>query len=340
MALEERAADPNLWNDPREAQGIMQRLTRLKEEIERIEAIDRQLVALADLIELAAAEEDDSLQADIAAELERTGRDIEALEIEVLLSGPYDDRDAFLSVKAGTGGTDAQDWAEMLLRMYMRWGERRGFQVALIDKSEGEEAGIKSATIELRGPYAYGSAKAEAGVHRLIRLSPFNAGNTRQTSFAMVEVLPEVDDAPEVVIRPEDIRIDVFRSSGHGGQGVNTTDSAVRITYKPGTPEQIVVTCQNERSQLQNRETAMRVLRGRLLERELQRKREERARLRGEYRQADFGNQMRTYYLHPYTLVKDHRTDYETSDVQAVLDGDIDPFIEAYLRANIGREAS
>jgi peptide chain release factor 2 len=223
--------------------------------------------------------------------------------------------------------------------MYMRWGERRGFQVALIDKSEGEEAGIKSATIELRGPYAYGSAKAEAGVHRLIRLSPFNAGNTRQTSFAMVEVLPEVDDAPEVVIRPEDIRIDVFRSSGHGGQGVNTTDSAVRITYKPGTPEQIVVTCQNERSQLQNRETAMRVLRGRLLERELQRKREERARLRGEYRQADFGNQMRTYYLHPYTLVKDHRTDHETSDVYAVLDGDIDPFIEAYLRWNVGRDA-
>lgn len=338
-ALEERAADPNLWNDPREAQGIMQRLTRLKEEIGRIEALDRQLTALADLIDLAAAEGDDSLQADIAAELKRTSKEIEELEIEVLLNGPYDDRDAFLSIKAGTGGTDAQDWAEMLLRMYTRWGERRGFQVALIDKSEGEEAGIKSATIELRGPYAYGYAKAEAGVHRLIRLSPFNAGNARQTSFALVEVLPEVDDAPEVVIRPEDIRIDVFRSSGHGGQGVNTTDSAVRITYKPGTPEQIVVTCQNERSQLQNRETAMRVLRARLLERELQRKREERARLRGEYRQADFGNQMRTYYLHPYTLVKDHRTDYETSDVQAVLDGDIDPFIEAYLRSNIGKEA-
>ena len=336
--LEERSADPDLWSNPQEAQTILQRLTRLKEEVERVAALDKQLAAIADLVELAATEGDDSLQADIAAELDHASAGVEALEIEVLLSGPYDDRDAFLSIKAGMGGTDAQDWAAMLLRMYTRWGERRGFQVSLVDESEGEEAGIKSATIELRGPYAYGSAKTEAGVHRLIRLSPFNAGNTRQTSFAMVEVLPEVDDAPEVVIRPEDIRVDVFRASGHGGQGVNTTDSAVRITYRPGTPEQIVVTCQNERSQLQNRETAMRVLRGRLLERELQRKREERARLRGEYRQADFGSQMRTYYLHPYTLVKDHRTDYETSDVQAVLDGDIDAFVEAYLRWNVGRD--
>ena len=208
-----------------------------------------------------------------------------------------------------------------------------------MDESEGDEAGIKSATIELRGDYAYGFAKAEAGVHRLIRLSPFNSGNTRQTSFALVEVLPEVDDAPEIVIRPDDVRVDVYRAGGHGGQGVNTTDSAVRLTYKPGTPEQIVVTCQNERSQLQNKETAMRVLRGRLLERELQRQREERARLKGEHRQADFGSQMRTYYLHPYTLVKDHRTEHETSNVQAVLDGDLDPFAESYLRWNIGRDS-
>lgn len=317
----------------------MQRLTRLKEEVERVMALDRQLATITEFAELAAAEGDDSLQTEIAAELSRANAAVEALEIEVLLSGPYDDRDAFLSIKAGMGGTDAQDWAAMMLRMYTRWGERRGFQVSLVDESEGEEAGIKSATIELRGAYAYGSAKTEAGVHRLIRLSPFNAGNTRQTSFAMVEVLPEVDDAPEVSIRPDDIRVDVFRASGHGGQGVNTTDSAVRITYKAGTPEQIIVTCQNERSQLQNRETAMRVLRGRLLERELQRKREERARLRGEYRQADFGSQMRTYYLHPYTLVKDHRTDHETSDVYTVLDGDLDPFVESYLRWNVGRDS-
>lgn len=316
----------------------MQRLTRLKEEVDRWGALDAQLSTIADLRDLAASEQDDSLAAEIAAEFAAAQRSLDELEIDVLLSGPYDDHDAFLSVKAGMGGTDAQDWAAMLLRTYMRWADQRGLKVALIDESEGDEAGIKGATIELRGLYAYGYAKAEAGVHRLIRLSPFNSGNTRQTSFALVEVLPEVDDAPEVIIRPEDLRVDVFRASGHGGQGVNTTDSAVRITYKASTPEQIVVTCQNERSQLQNKETAMRVLRGRLLQRELQRRQEERAKLRGEYRQADFGSQMRTYYLHPYTLVKDHRTDYETSNVQAVLDGDLTPFIEAYLRWNIGRD--
>ncbi len=318
----------------------MQRLTRLKEEVERWSDLESRITALAELQELAEVEEDDSLRDEIAAEFARVQRTLDELETDLLLSGPYDDRDAFLSIKAGMGGTDAQDWAAMLLRMYTRWADRRGYTATLIEENEGDEAGIKSATLEIRGPYAYGFAKAEAGVHRLIRLSPFNAGNTRQTSFALVEVLPEVDEAPEIVIRPEDIRVDVFRSSGHGGQGVNTTDSAVRITYKPGTPEQIVVTCQNERSQLQNRETAMRVLRGRLLERELQRQREQRARLKGEYRQADFGSQMRTYYLHPYTLVKDHRTDYETSDVQAVLDGELDPFIEAYLRWNVGRDGA
>ena len=318
----------------------MQRLTRLKEEVERWSDLESRITTLAELQELAEVEEDDSLRDEIAAEFARVQRTLDELETDLLLRGPYDDRDAFLSIKAGMGGTDAQDWAAMLLRMYTRWADRRGYTVTLIEENEGDEAGIKSATLEIRGPYAYGFAKAEAGVHRLIRLSPFNAGNTRQTSFALVEVLPEVDEAPEIVIRPEDIRVDVFRSSGHGGQGVNTTDSAVRITYKPGTPEQIVVTCQNERSQLQNRETAMRVLRGRLLERELQRQREQRARLKGEYRQADFGSQMRTYYLHPYTLVKDHRTDYETSNVQAVLDGELDPFIEAYLRWNVGRDGA
>jgi peptide chain release factor 2 len=337
--LEERAADPDLWSNPQEAQGVMQRLTRLKEEVERWTTLEGQIATLADLQELADSEEDDSLREEIAAEFAKAQRSMDELEIELLLGGSYDDRDAFLSIKAGMGGTDAQDWAAMMLRMYTRWAEGHGYKVALIDESEGDEAGIKSATLELRGTHAYGHAKAEAGVHRLIRLSPFNSGNTRQTSFALVEVLPEVDDAPEVTIRPDDIRIDVFRAGGHGGQGVNTTDSAVRITYKAGTPDQIVVVCQNERSQIQNRETAMRVLRGRLLERELQRQREERARLKGEHRQADFGSQMRTYYLHPYTLVKDHRSEHETSNVQAVLDGDLDPFMEAYLRWNIGRES-
>ena len=331
--LEVQAAHPELWNDPANAQLIMQRLTRLKGEIARWNGVGARFETLAEFIEL----DDASLQADIIAEYTTLTADVNTLETEVLLSGKYDDHDAFLAIKAGMGGTDAQDWAEMLLRTYMRWAEGRGFRCTLVEQSMGDEAGIKSATLEIRGDYAYGLCKAEAGVHRLIRLSPFNSANTRQTSFALIEVIPEVDDAPEVVIKPEDIRVDVYRAGGHGGQGVNTTDSAVRLTYKAGTPEQIVVTCQNERSQLQNKETALKVLRGRLLERELQRQSEERARLKGEHRQADFGSQMRSFYLHPYTLVKDHRTDHETSNVQAVLDGDLDPFIEAYLRWNVGR---
>lgn len=336
--LEERSADPDLWSNPQEAQRLMRQLSQLNAETERWNKLEQQLNALGELLEMAEAEGDDSILSEIGSELRTAAKDMDELEVAVLLNTPYDDHDAFLSIKAGMGGTDAQDWAEMMLRMYIRWAERRNFQVQVLDRSEGDEAGIKSATIELRGPYAYGNAKAEAGVHRLIRLSPFNSGNTRQTSFALVEVLPEVDDAPEVTIKPDDIRVDVFRAGGHGGQGVNTTDSAVRITYKPGTSEQIVVTCQNERSQIQNKETAMKVLRGRLLERELQRQREERSRLKGEHRSAEFGSQMRTYYLHPYTLVKDHRSDHETSDVQTVLDGALDPFVEAYLRWNVGRE--
>jgi peptide chain release factor 2 len=333
--LEEQAVDPNLWNDPHAAQMVMQRLTRLKEEVGRWTSLEERLRSLGELLELAEAEGDDSLRDEITGDLRGAAHELQQFELALLLSGPYDDRDAFISIQAGMGGTDAQDWAEMLLRMYIRWAESRGYDVHVVDQSEGDEAGIKSATLEVRGPYAYGYARAEAGVHRLIRLSPFNAAHTRQTSFARVEVMPEVDDAPEVVIKPEDLRVDVFRSGGHGGQGVNTTDSAVRLTH---LPTGIVVTCQNERSQLQNRETALRVLRGRLLERELQRQAEERARLRGEYRDAAFGSQMRTYYLHPSTLVKDHRTNYETSNVQAVLDGHIDDFIEAYLRWNVAAQ--
>jgi peptide chain release factor 2 len=299
-------------------------------------ALEAQLQSLDELISLAAVEGDASLYDEIAAELKSASADLGRHELALLLSGPYDDGDTFISIQAGMGGTDAQDWAEMLLRMYTRWAEARGFSVNLVDQSEGDEAGIKSATLEVRGPYAYGYARAEAGVHRLIRLSPFNASHTRQTSFARIEVLPEVDDAPEVVINPDDLRVDVFRSGGKGGQGVNTTDSAVRLTH---LPTGLVVTCQNERSQIQNRETALRVLRGRLLERELQRQAEDRARMRGAYREAAFGSQMRTYYLHPSTLVKDHRTSYETSNVHAVLDGQIDPLIEAFLRWSVDQGA-
>jgi peptide chain release factor 2 len=334
-ALEHQSADPELWNDPQQAQGMMQRLTRLKQDVDQWMELDARLTSLAELIEMAMAEDDESLRDETTAELDAVRRMLERMEFALLLSGDYDDHDAFLQIQAGMGGTDAQDWAEMMLRMYARWAETRGFTVNIVETSPGDEAGIKSATLELRGPYAYGYTKAETGVHRLIRLSPFNSAHTRQTSFARVEVMPEVDDAPEVEIAPDDLRIDVFRAGGHGGQGVNTTDSAVRLTH---LPTGLVVICQNERSQLQNRETALRVLRGRLLERELQRQREERLQLRGEYRQANFGNQMRTYYLHPYTLVKDHRTDEETSDVQAVLDGKIDDFIEAYLRWSVASD--
>jgi peptide chain release factor 2 len=330
-ALEEKAAAPDLWDDQREAQNILQRLTRLKEEVDQWNGLDARLDSIAELIEMSVAEEDETFNDEIVAELESARAALEKLEFALLLSDKYDDRDAFLSIQAGTGGTDAQDWAEMMMRMYIRWAEARNYQVSVVDVSPGDEAGIKSATLDVRGPYAYGHVKAEAGVHRLIRLSPFNSAHTRQTSFARVEVMPEVDDAPEVEITPDDLRVDVFRSGGHGGQGVNTTDSAVRLTH---IPSGLVVVCQNERSQIQNKETALRVLRGRLLERELQRQREEQQSLRGEYRQANFGNQMRTYYLHPYTLVKDHRTSTETSDVQAVLDGNLDSFIESYLRWN------
>ncbi len=333
--LEQRAADPDLWNDPGEAQRIMQRLTRLKQDVEQWNELEARLTSLAELIELTVAEEDETFRDEIGADINTARQELERREFALLLNGNYDDHDTFLSIQAGMGGTDAQDWAEMLLRMYIRWAEKHNYQVTVVDESPGDEAGIKSVTLEVRGPYAYGYAKAEAGVHRLIRLSPFNSAHTRQTSFARVEVMPEVDEAPEVVINPDDLRIDVYRSGGRGGQGVNTTDSAVRLTH---IPTGIIVSCQNERSQIQNKETAMRVLRGRLLERELQRQREERLRLRGEYRKADFGSQMRTYYLHPSTLVKDHRTDTETSNVQAVLDGELDEFIEAYLRWSMTSE--
>jgi peptide chain release factor 2 len=330
--LEQRSADPNLWDDQREAQSVLQRLTRLKNEVDQWQDLDARLTSVGELIELAMDEEDESLRNETTAELNAARKSLEQMELARLLSGTYDDNDTFLSIQAGMGGTDAQDWAEMMLRMYTRWAEAQGYKTTIVDISPGDEAGIKSATLELRGPYAYGYAKAEAGVHRLIRLSPFNSAHTRQTSFARVEVMPEVDDAPEVEIAPDDLRIDVFRAGGHGGQGVNTTDSAVRLTH---LPTGLIVVCQNERSQLQNKETALRVLRGRLLERELQRQREERLQLRGEYRQANFGNQMRTYYLHPYTLVKDHRTDVETGNVQSVLDGDLEEFIESYLRWSV-----
>jgi peptide chain release factor 2 len=312
----------------------MRRLTRLREEVEDWQNLFRQCEELQALLELAQAEGDGAMLAEVEAEAGRLAQEVERREVRLMLSGEYDQGDALLSIHAGAGGTDAQDWAEMLLRMYLRWAERRGFETDILEIVSGEEAGIKTVTVELRGPYAYGYSRAEAGVHRLVRLSPFDAAHRRHTSFALVEVVPVLDDSIEVNINPEDLRIEVFRSAGHGGQSVNTTDSAVRITH---LPTGIVATCQNERSQLRNKETAMKVLRSRLYELEKRRQEEERARLKGEHIPAEWGNQIRSYVLHPYNLVKDLRTGFETSNAAAVLDGEIDGFIDAYLRWKMGK---
>ncbi len=271
---------------------------------------------------------DAALQADIEKDFNELSAQVEMASLEAQLGGPYDERDAVLAISAGVGGTDAADWASMLVRMYLRWAERRGFKAEVVETTPGDEAGIRSATLTIEGPYAYGYLKTERGTHRLVRISPFDFQRRRQTSFALVDPTPQIESDTEVDVRPEDLRIDTFRSTGAGGQNVNKTETAVRITH---LPTGIVVACQNERSQLQNRETAMRILKARLLEERVREQEEEQARERGELRSADWGSQIRSYVLHPYTLVKDHRTDVEVGDVSRVLDGDIDTFIEAAL---------
>lgn len=314
----------------------MQTISSLRSRVDTWRALDQRARDAVGLIELAMEEEDDSLAPEAESELDAIAEELERLEFFLHLSGEYDTRNAILAVHAGAGGTDAQDWADMLLRMYLRWAERQGFSTEVLDVTEGEEAGIKSATVEIRGEYAYGYLRSERGVHRLVRVSPFNASGSRETSFAKVEVLPEVDTPGEVTIDPDDLRIDVFRASGHGGQNVQKNSTAVRITH---LPTGIVVSCQNERSQGRNRDSAMKVLESRLLELELIRQEEERARLKGEHVDMGWGNQIRSYVLHPYKMVKDHRTDFETSDPQAVLDGNaLDSFMQSYLKAQVGEE--
>ena len=281
------------------------------------------------LWELATAEDDEATAAEAEAELTTLEKELSALEVTAVLGGEFDDNPAILEVHAGEGGTDSQDWAEMLLRMYERWIERRGFKFQLLEVTPGEEAGVKSATLTVEGRYAYGLLAAERGVHRLVRISPFDAAKRRHTSFASVDVTPEVEEEVEIDIPPDDLRIDTYRSSGAGGQHVNVTDSAVRITH---IPTGIVVSCQNERSQMQNRAVAMRVLKSRLLARAREEREAEMEALRGEKREIGFGSQIRSYVLHPYQMVKDHRTDVEIGNVQAVLDGDIDRLIEAELK--------
>ncbi len=285
---------------------------------------------LLDYARLAADEDDAAAEAGIVGQLEALKDRLAKQEFAMLLNEKYDDRDAIIAIHAGAGGTEAQDWAEMLLRMYLRYAERKGWKTKMLDEHRGAEAGIKSATFSVEGRWAYGYLKCEAGVHRLVRLSPFNADHLRQTSFALVEALPELGEIEEVKIDAKDLRIDTYLSGGHGGQGVQTTYSAVRVTH---LPTGIVVTCQNERSQTQNKETALRILRAKLHAIYLQERDAEKKKLRGEFTSAEWGNQIRSYVLHPYKMVKDHRTKFETSDAERILDGDLDAFVEAYLRS-------
>ncbi len=275
-------------------------------------------------------EKDQSEKKEIEKKLKKFEKTLSKLEFKTFFSGKYDRSEAILSIHSGAGGVDAQDWAEMLLRMYLRFSEKHSFKTKIVDQSRGQEAGIKSVTLEISGLFAYGNLRSEAGVHRLVRLSPFNSDNLRQTSFALVEVLPVIEQMKEVQINPEDIRVDVYRSSGAGGQGVNTTDSAVRITH---LPTGIIVTCQNERSQLQNKEEALKILRAKLYQKYLAEAEKEKNKIRGDFVSAEWGSQIRSYVLHPYKLVKDHRTKYETANAEKVLGGDLDGFIEAYLKS-------
>jgi peptide chain release factor 2 len=324
--LEEEIAKPDFWSDQERAQKLLKKRSSLEGAVKRAEYFKRAVDDTGVLIEFAA--EDEGSLKELQQALVQLETEISESETKMLLSGPNDSRDAIVTINAGAGGTDAQDWAEMLLRMYLRWAERAGFKTEIIDLQPGKEAGIKSATFLATGEYAYGLLAAEAGVHRLVRLSPFNAGSSRETSFASVFVYPEVDEAIEIEVQEKELRIDTFRSSGAGGQHVNVTDSAVRITH---IPSGIVVSCQNQRSQHQNREVAMRILKSRLYELEMEKKRAETAQLEEAKKDISFGSQIRNYVLHPYRLVKDVRTKYETSDVDSVLDGDIDEFIRQFL---------
>jgi peptide chain release factor 2 len=318
-----------LWDTPETAQKIMKKLASVRENVEDWLGFKQRVAEALELAEL----DDESLRIELEPELAAIEKELDQREFKAMLAGRYDRGDALLAIHAGAGGTDSQDWAEMLQRMYLRWCELHHFESDILDLTEGEEAGIKSTTIAVNGLYAYGYLRPEKGVHRLVRLSPFDGAHRRHTSFALVEVLPQVEDDSEVEINLNDLRIDSYRSAGAGGQNVQKNDTAIRITHLPSG---IVVTCQNERSQLQNRENAMRVLRARLSEIKRAEQEEQLAVLRGEYTKAEWGSQIRSYVLHPYQMVKDHRTDYETGNTQAVLDGEIDGFIEAYLRANLG----
>lgn len=324
--------EPDFWDDQKKAQSIINEANALKNMVEKFQTLEEKYENVEVSYELVKEEDDDELHAELERELEELIEEMNEYELSLLLNGEHDSKNAILELHPGAGGTESQDWASMLLRMYTRWAERKGYKVEVLDYLPGEEAGIKSVTLLIKGHNAYGYLKAEKGVHRLVRISPFDASGRRHTSFVSCNVVPELDEDIEIEIKPEDLKIDTYRSSGAGGQHVNTTDSAVRITH---IPTKIVVSCQSERSQIKNREKALKMLKSKLYQLKLEEQEKEKAALRGEQKEIGWGNQIRSYVFHPYTMVKDHRTNVETGDVQSVMDGEIDEFINAYLRSQI-----
>ncbi|MED1439726.1 MULTISPECIES: peptide chain release factor 2 [Aeribacillus] len=330
--LEEKMAAPNFWDDQQAAQKVINEANALKDLVGEFNHLNESYENLQVTYELIKEEPDDDLQRELESELKKLTKELNNFELQLLLNEPYDKNNAILELHPGAGGTESQDWASMLLRMYTRWAEKKGFKVETIDYLPGDEAGIKSVTLLIKGHNAYGYLKAEKGVHRLVRISPFDASGRRHTSFVSCEVMPEFNDEIDIEIRSEDLKIDTYRSSGAGGQHVNTTDSAVRITH---LPTGIVVTCQTERSQIKNRERAMKMLKSKLYQLKIEEQEKELAEIRGEQKEIGWGSQIRSYVFHPYSLVKDHRTNVEIGNVQAVMDGEIDAFIDAYLKAKL-----
>ena len=333
--IDEIISAPDFWNNPEGGQAIMQEKKRLESKVDKYNALAGKMEDLEVMIELAKEEPDADLEQDIVDTLAEITKELDAFELETILNGDYDDNNAILSIHPGAGGTESQDWAEMLYRMYVRWAERHGYKVEVLDYLDGDEAGIKSVTMLIEGENAYGYLKSEKGVHRMVRISPFDASGRRHTSFTAVEVMPEVENDTTIEIDDKDLKVDTYRSSGAGGQHVNKTESAVRITH---IPTGIVVQCQNERSQIQNRATAMKMLTSRLVEEKIKKQEAEIARLQGEQQDIGWGSQIRSYVFHPYTLVKDHRTNFEKGNVGAVMDGEIDEFINAWLKQQAAKQ--
>lgn len=330
--LQKETEDLSFWNNREKAEDLLRTLNALKEQVNQVESIEKEIKANIDVLELLEIEEDLSLYQEVEETIQKIEKEVEELSFLLMLNGPYDKNDCILEIHPGAGGTESCDWASMLYRMYLRWCEKKNYKVTLLDYQDGEEAGIKSVSIQVKGPYAYGYLKNEKGVHRLVRLSPFDSNNRRHTSFASVEVTPEVEQDTTIEIDEKDLKIDVYRSTGAGGQGVNTTDSAVRITH---LPTKIVVTCQNERSQIQNKEQALKVLKNKLLMKKLEEQELELKGIKGDQANIEFGSQIRSYVMHPYSMVKDHRTGEETSNVDKVLDGELDAFMESNLKKEI-----